>query len=181
VTTCAQVSLACGDDAVVGYFRQLVAEKTGIVVTPDISSGQIRALILNFEAQMFAAAADGSLKDENDSYVIRHHFTDGVYAREMHIPAGHVVIGKIHRHEHLNFISKGRAVVLTEAGGLHEVAAGDTLISPVGVKRLLLTREDTVWTVVHATKEKDLDKIEASVIAKSYGELLLLTDSMRGN
>jgi quercetin dioxygenase-like cupin family protein len=109
--------------------------------------------------------------DDSSAYEIKHYFSDGVYARELTIPVGHVVVGKIHRHEHLNFLSKGRVTVLTEEGGKEELSAPCTLISPKGVKRLLYTHEETVWTVVHITSETDLDKIEKEVIAKDYTEM----------
>jgi quercetin dioxygenase-like cupin family protein len=153
------------------YFLRLVAEKTGVDLTQSPSEELIRSLIIDFETQMTQAVADGQLVDDSPTYPLFHHFADGAYAREMHIPAGHVVVGKIHRHDHFHFLSKGRVTVLTEKGGLEEYTAGGIMISPAGVKRLLVTHEDTVWTVIHVTKETDLDKIEAAVIAKDFAEL----------
>ena len=36
---------------------------------------------------------------------LKHTFTTGVYSREIFLPKGSIVVGKIHRHDHLNFIS----------------------------------------------------------------------------
>src|SRR5574340_659286 len=107
-----EISAFSEDEPITAFFRQLIAEKTGIVVAPDTPKPVIRSMICGFEELMKKAAASGEMVDENENYLVNHHFTDGVYAREMHIPAGHVVVGKIHRHEHLNFISKGRATVI---------------------------------------------------------------------
>ena len=130
------------------------------------------------EADMFSAVKEGAFTDVNDQYFLKHTFADGVYCREMHIPAGHVVVGKIHKHEHINFISKGRVTVITELGGIEEHTAPCTLVSPAGVKRLLITHEDTIWSVVHVTQERDLKKIEDLVIAPSYDDYKTYLDTV---
>ena len=38
---------------------------------------------------------------------LKHYFAPGVYLREIFMPAGSVVIGKIHKTEHFNIIQKG--------------------------------------------------------------------------
>jgi len=90
----------------------------------------------------------------------------------MTIPAGGLIIGKIHRHAHVNTISKGRVLVVTEFGK-HEIIAPCTFISEPGTKRVVLAQEDTVWTTYHPTEETDLEKIEAHVIAPSFEALTL--------
>jgi hypothetical protein len=51
-----------------------------------------------------------------EAFVTRHHFAPGSYAREIEIPAGSRVVGKIHRHAHVNVISKGHVLVATPDG-----------------------------------------------------------------
>jgi hypothetical protein len=99
-----------------------------------------------------------------------HHFAHGLYAREITIKAGTLLTGKIHRTEHLNIISKGRIVVLTE-DGMREVAAPFTMISRPGTKRVGFALEDTVWTTIHATTERDLSKLELELIAPTRAAL----------
>lgn len=102
---------------------------------------------------------------------VRHHFSKGVYARELFIPKGVVLTGKIHKHENLNIISAGDISVLTEEG-VKRIRAPHTLVSPAGTKRVGYAHEDTVWTTIHGTDERDLDKIEGLFIAASYDEYL---------
>ena len=104
---------------------------------------------------------------------VKHIFAPGVYAREMTIPKGIVIIGKIHKHRHVNIISKGSAEVMTEFGKVH-IQAPCTFVSEVGTKRAVLALEDVVWTTIHPTNETDLAKIEDEVIAKSYDEIVSL-------
>jgi len=102
--------------------------------------------------------------------VLKHYFAPGVYAREMTIPKDVYIIGKIHRHAHLNIISKGSVSVMTEFGPM-KMTAPYTFVSEVGTKRVVRADEETVWTTIHVTDETDLEKIEDYVIAKTYEEI----------
>lgn len=99
-----------------------------------------------------------------------HYFAAGLYAREIHIKAGTLLTGKIHRTEHLNIVSKGRIIVWTE-DGMKEVAAPFTMVSRPGTKRVGYALEDTVWTTIHATTETDLEKLESQLIAPTRAAL----------
>lgn len=105
-----------------------------------------------------------------EDYVTRHYFAPGSYAREIELPEGSVVVGKIHKHAHVNVISKGKVRVATP-DGITEMSAPITFISSPGTKRVVIALEDTVWTTVHVTEETDLDKIETELIAPSFLEL----------
>ena len=114
---------------------------------------------------------------DNANCPLKHTFADGIYVREIFMPAGTVCVGKIHRHEHPNFLMKGRVTVVTEDGGLQELSAPMAIISPAGTQRAVYVHEDTTWITVHRNpdNETDIDKIEEFVIAKSYDELPDLT------
>ena len=102
---------------------------------------------------------------------VQHHFAPGAYGREMTIPAGLVVVGKIHKHAHINVISKGRVQVFTEQEGVLELAAPCTFVSSPGTKRVVHVLEETVWTTVHVTDKTDLAEIEREVIATDFSEV----------
>ena len=137
---------------------------------PLVAEGHIGATrdeILNVQDSLMSGVAQGSLVAPE--MPLKHYFTDGAYARELTMPAGVMVVGKIHKHAHLNFITKGKVAVVTEFG--KEVyTAPYTFISEPGTKRVVYILEDTVWTTVHVTQETDLEKIEDYVIAKSFDE-----------
>jgi hypothetical protein len=99
-----------------------------------------------------------------------HHFSKGVYAREIFIPKGTLLVGKIHRHENLNICSQGDASVLSTDGAAR-VKAPCTLVSQPGAKRVIYAHEDTVWTTIHGTDLRDLTEIENEFIAKDYGSI----------
>lgn len=119
---------------------------------------------------MRAALIDG-LVDEAECPVT-HRWAHGLYIRETFMPAGALVVSKIHRYNNPAFIVQGRALVKSETEQ-HIVQAGDRFITPAGTKRALYMLEDTVWVTVHPNpdNERDLDKIEARLIAASFEEL----------
>jgi quercetin dioxygenase-like cupin family protein len=141
---------------------------------------QFRESIQKVEAGMKEMIAKGEIEDTLPNCTVKHYFTPidekygcCTYAREMTIPKGTLIIGKIHRHEHLNIISKGKVSVSTEFGTKY-LEAPCTFISEVGLKRAVIAEEDTIWTTIHLTKgncEADLADIEEEVIAPSYEAL----------
>lgn len=101
---------------------------------------------------------------------VHHHFAPGVYMRELRIPAGAVLTGKIHRTEHLNILAQGEISVLTEHG-VRRLTAPCVIKSSAGIKRAGYAHTDVVWICVHPTIETDLDKLEAELIAPSFEAL----------
>lgn len=128
---------------------------------------QRRGEILQLEQAMLGLPDQLDMEKETP---LRHFFAPGAYAREMTIPAGTLIVGKIHRHAHINIISQGRVRVATEFGE-HELVAPHTFVSEPGTKRAVLALEDTIWTTIHVTESTDLAEIEREVIAPSYDAL----------
>lgn len=132
-------------------------------VLERFKSGASRAEILRLQDAMSAEFTQPWQQD----FPVEHFFAPGLYARQMRIPKGGIIIGKIHRHAHVNTISAGRVWVVTEFGK-DELTAPATFVSTPGTKRVVVAQEDTVWTTYHPTDETDLEKIEAQVIAPTY-------------
>lgn len=109
-----------------------------------------------------------------DAFPIEHTFTDGLYARKIIVPAGMLIVTKLHKTEHLIFMLKGKVSVFSEQGGLEKcIQAPCMFISPAGAKRVVFIHEDTEWINVHANNDntRDLEKLEHKIIAKNYSEL----------
>lgn len=97
--------------------------------------------------------------------IVTHHFGGGVYARELFIPAGNLIIGKRHRHESLNMVLKGHISVFVAPGlPVEHLYAPAIFTSPPFSKKMGYAHEDTVFVNVHPTTETDLEKIEAEFI-----------------
>lgn len=130
---------------------------------------------LNTRDKIFAAEA--FMKEQPQVKIpVQHYFSQGVYAREITIPAGIVLTGEIHKFTQLNILSKGRMQVYTEEG-IREVEAPFTVVSPPGTKRIAHTLTECVWTTIHGTDETDLEIIEKHFIAKDESEWLEFSKS----
>jgi len=104
---------------------------------------------------------------------LTHTFAPGSYARGIQLPTGALVVGKIHKHAHLNIVSRGWATVVTEFGRM-EIDARErpvTFTSQPGTKRALYVHEECWWTTVHLTDSTDLAVIERDIIARDFVEL----------
>jgi hypothetical protein len=100
-----------------------------------------------------------------------HYFAPGIYARELHIPAGITLTGKIHKYPQLNILSKGKISVLTE-DGIKEVEAPFTVVSPAGTKRIAYAHTDCVWTTILNTDETNINEIEKLFTVDNENEWL---------
>lgn len=113
-----------------------------------------------------AAAIQEECHDIAHELPVRHFHAPGTYTRELSVPAGVLLVGKKHRHSHVNIISKGRAEVYCEELGVFLVEAPCTFVSAPGTQRVIHALEDLVWITVHATHSTDLLEIEREVIVQ---------------
>lgn len=107
---------------------------------------------------------------------VTHLFTDGMYVREIFMPAGSLVTSKIHKTEHPFVLSKGKLLVSIDKGEWVEMEAPFTGITKPGTRRVAYILEDVIWTTFHTNPDdlRDLEQIEELVIEKH--ENLLLND-----
>lgn len=92
-----------------------------------------------------------------------HYFTPGLYAREIYMPAGTLIISKIHRTEHPFVISKGSAYVKINEHDWELLEAPYTGITHPGTRRVLLIEEDCIWTTFHPTDISPEDGTQAAI------------------
>ena len=96
---------------------------------------------------------------ERCQFVVKHYWINGVYAREMLIPKGSCLVGKMHAHDQIIVIPKGDISVMTE-DGMIRVKAPYTGVSKAGVKRAGYAHEDTIFMTFHANPD-DCREVEA--------------------
>ena len=128
-----------------------------------------RESIVDFEKKL--SEQPGALFGDNDFMPLKHSFADKIYVREIFIPKGSVLVGKIHKHSHPNFLLQGVADVVTEFGS-ERLTAPMSMISSAGTKRAVHAIEDCRWVTVHEnpTNTQDLNELEMYIIAESYEE-----------
>jgi quercetin dioxygenase-like cupin family protein len=95
----------------------------------------------------------------------QHHFSDGLYAKEMNIPKGYVAGMHKHEYSHLSILSKGRVIVRTDEYN-NEYTAPACIDIKAGINHTIEALEDATWFCIHATEETDITKIDEVLIAK---------------
>lgn len=99
----------------------------------------------------------------------KHVFADGIYSREILIPAGTVITGKVHRNSDLNIVVYGHMRVRTE-DGIKDVHAPAHFRGCAGVKQIGYAYDDTLWITVHATRTTNLDELEKELFIECEDE-----------
>ena len=108
---------------------------------------------------------------DNEACPVKHTFSDGIYVREMFVPKGMMLVGKIIKQTHHIFLMSGKIAIITEDG--EKIMEGPcSLVAKGGTKRVGYALTDVVWINVHPniTDTQDLDKLEQEVIAEDYDE-----------
>jgi len=128
-----------------------------------------RSQIAALEAHMLAMPAEEQV---GIAGMTSHIFGGGVYCRRMDIPAGVVVVGKIHKTEHISILLSGSVQITTEEGTSEPLHAPQIVVAQPGTKRIAKALTDCTWLALHAVgAERDLAKIEAQFIAPSFEAL----------
>lgn len=123
------------------------------------------------ELKQFIGELEDLLKQgEQMEIPIEHFYSFGVYAREMKVKAGTLLVGEIHKFQNLNILSQGE-VSVASIDGIKRVKAPHTFVSQPGAKRVIYAYTDVVWTTILGSDEKDPDLIKEKFIAKSYDEV----------
>ena len=115
------------------------------------------------------------LEHEQLDMPVTEYFCNGIYCREITIPAGALVTGHIHKYPCLNIVLTGEIEVVTDEGPKH-CTAGMVFESPAGVKRAARGIVDCRWLTIHLDPGQRLDPAAMGKLltVESYEELALL-------
>ena len=107
-----------------------------------------------------------------------HRFTDGMYIREIFMPAGSLITSKIHKTEHPYIVSYGKVAVSIDGDDWNEITAPYTGITNPGTRRVLYIIEDCIWTTFHRidgmkSEYNELGDEEKEDIVKEIEEKIL--------
>jgi hypothetical protein len=103
------------------------------------------------------------LKGDTIELETRHHFSEGMYARELFIPAGVTLVGALHKTKHLYTVVKGECRVASQFENLEIKAPfmGETIPQ---TKRAIHAITDCVWITYHPTHLTDVSEIEKAIL-----------------
>ena len=92
-----------------------------------------------------------------------HHFSDGLYAKQMSLPKGYMAVSHVHAYSHLSILSKG-SVIVTANDKVQEFKAPACIEIKAGIHHAIEALEDVVWFCIHATEETDISKVDEVLI-----------------
>jgi hypothetical protein len=99
----------------------------------------------------------------------QHYFAEGLYMRLVWSPAGSVIIGKVHKTEHLYAVLTGHAKVTKNNDVLDLNASRDgpqVLVCAIGTKRAVVVIEDAWRMNVHLNPDNitDIEELEKMLV-----------------
>jgi hypothetical protein len=102
---------------------------------------------------------------------VTHHLENGLYTREIFMPAGQLVISFIHKQNHPSFFMEGDMSLLMDTGEVKRVKAPMTVHTEVGTQRVAYIHEDTRWVCVYRTDAETVEEAEKEVYTMDFREL----------
>ena len=108
----------------------------------------------------------GNLVTDFPKERLRHHFFPGVYAKEVHIPAGATLVSHKHTYDHMSVLAVG--LVIVTVNGVSEEYCGPAVLNiRAGLNHEVKALTESVWFCVHATEETDENRVDSSLISVS--------------
>jgi hypothetical protein len=102
---------------------------------------------------------------------VAHYFGDGIYIREVTMPAGTLAIGHVQKFPQNNIMLAGKILMFVD-GGTKILEAPQFFVGEAG-RKMGLVLETVVWQNVWATDETDVEKLEEMYLDKSASSVLL--------
>lgn len=113
---------------------------------------------------------------------VEHRFNGGIYAREITIPKGTLLTGRIHKFDHFDIMLSGDITVSTDNGEVKRLTGLNIMEGKAGKKRAGYAHEDTHWITFHSIDERDPEQMYEYLTCETFEELeqfnLLLADAM---
>ena len=115
---------------------------------------------------------------------VRHEFNGSMYARQILIPKGTLITGRIHKFDHFDVMAYGDITLSTDSGGATRLKGYNLIKSKAGKKRAALAHEDTMWITFHSSPEKNPDEMYNYLSCGSFEEYdnfqIMLEHAMSG-
>lgn len=93
-----------------------------------------------------------------------HHFSEGLYAKQMELKEGSFAVQHKHNYDHLSILAKGKVRVLFEGNLSKEYTAPACINIVKDVNHAVYALEDSVWFCIHATSETDVENVDKVLI-----------------
>ena len=94
----------------------------------------------------------------------KHYFHGGMYCREVFRHAGVLVVGAVHKKEHLYLIVSGTVAITDGEGNVQEVTGPHLFQSKPGTKRAVYAVTDALCMTFHVTEATTVEEAEATLV-----------------
>jgi len=141
-----------------------------------------RSKIEKLEDTMKSAIREGRMEQTIDDCAKNndqadHFFAKDVYARGLWIPAGTVVVGKLHRESRICIVASGSCTFVNEferqvvqAPWVGEFKAGS--------KTAVFAHSDTYWIACHGTDITDPDELVEELVSPDHEDCVLYLEKL---
>ena len=126
--------------------------------------------IKELEKAMLAVGGGG------EDLPVIHRFADKIYSRELFMPKGLCLVGKMHGKTHFFVLLKGEITAWTDCG-MRRMKAPQIFKTEVGTKRVIAAHEDSIIITFHGTEKVTPDEVEAEIIIPAEYEQRFLEEN----
>ena len=103
---------------------------------------------------------------------LKQHIEGGFYTRELFMPKGAVIVSMIHKQQHPSFLLKGDVSYLLDNGEVNRITAPHTIFTQIGIQRVFVVHEDSIFADVYKTDATIFEEAEADVYTMDYKEVI---------
>jgi sRNA-binding regulator protein Hfq len=143
-----------------------IDEKESLGIVSLISKADVeekRELFRNLEITM--------LREEQVEIPVKHAFSGGMYSREIVIPKGTLLTGRIHKFDHFDVMISGDISVSTDNEEPKRLTGYHSFEGKAGKKRVGYAHEDTHWITFHSSPENNPDDMYHFLTCSTFEEL----------
>jgi quercetin dioxygenase-like cupin family protein len=94
---------------------------------------------------------------------IKHHFSGGLYAKQVSLPQDHFMVQHKHTYDHMSILAEGWVVVKVDDVET-EYHAPACINIAAGKSHEVTAVTNSVWFCIHATDETDVEKVDQVLI-----------------
>lgn len=109
----------------------------------------------------------------------KHYFHGGMYCREVFRHAGVLVVGAIHKKEHLYLIVSGTVAITDGEGNVQEVTGPHLFRSKPGTKRAVYAITDALCMTFHAIEATTVEEAEAELVEVEPDSMYALGNTVK--
>lgn len=98
---------------------------------------------------------------------IQHHFSDGLYAKQMVFPAGAEIVGHRHNYSHLSILAQGKVQVTVDGCEPVIYTAPACIEIAAGTHHAIYALHPSAWFCIHATEATEADEVDEVLIDRN--------------